>query len=422
MMNFTKLKSWVNNQISVNKRLKSVCLWYLIFLMMTARKHSLTAAASFSGLQASQFSRFLRNHWRVAVYQLDQLSKRQARQFSAAIESLAAGQLPWRIAILIDSTIQHRWSLHSENVQRFNHGKGFVIGHQWTNIVLLINDKLIPLPPIPFHSKSYCRKHKIQYQTENTLVVEYIENLNLVDYIGDHDPKHVIVLADSGYDDRKIENAILKKRWHFIIALNQNRGVKSENSYLSIPKSKGWSHVAQLFDDHRCVGWQTIRIFKIRNRSKKKRMEFRIRQIKAYLRYVGYVLLICSQFKKRPGGRLKYLACSDLKASARQIIIGYRMRWGIEIFHKEVKMFLGFEDVATKHFDSVIAHVHWVYCAYILLNAGPFDTRVGGIAEKQQRISEIISNGERSRVIQMLTQFNGAQRYKTALQQAMADT
>jgi hypothetical protein len=422
MMNFTKLKNWVKNQISVDKRLGSVCRWYLIFLMMTARKHSLTGAASFSGLQTSQFSRFLRNHWHVAIYQLNQLSKRQARQFSTAIESLAAGQVPWRIAILIDSTIQHRWSLHSENVKRFNHGKGFQIGHQWTNIVLLINDKLIPLPPIPFHSKSYCRKHQIEYKTENTLVVEYIENLNLVDYIGDHDPKHVVVLADSGYDDRKIENAILKKRWHFIIALNKNRGVKSENSYLSTPKSKGWSQVAQLFNDHRCVGWQTIRIFKIQNRSKKKRMEFRIRQIKGYLRYVGYVLLICSQFKKRPGGRLKYLACSDLKASARQIIIGYRMRWAIEIFHKEVKMFLGFEDVATKYFDSVIAHVHWVYCAYILLNAGSFDTRVGGIAEKQQRISEIISNGERSRVIQMLTQFNGAQRYKTELQQAMADT
>ena len=151
-------------------------------------------------------------------------------------------------------------------------------------------------------------------------------------------------------------------------------------------------------------------------------MEFRIRQIKGYLRYVGYVLLICSKFKKRTCGRLKYLACSDLKASARQITIGYRMRWAIEIFHKEVKMFLGFEDVATKYFDSVIAHVHWVYCAYILLNAGLFNAGIAGIAEKQERIGEIISNGERSRVIQILTQFNGAQRYKTQLQQAMVDT
>ena len=210
-MNFTKFKGQLLNQISVNKRLKAVCLWYLVFLMLSVRKHSLTAAASFSGLRTSQFSRFLKNHPDVAVYQLDQLSKKQARRFSSAIKSLSAGQVPWQVAILIDSTIQHRCSLHSDNVKRFNHGKGFQIGHQWTNIVLLINDKLIPLPPIPFYTKSYCRKHRMTYKTENALVVEYIEKLNLIEYIGDHRSKQVVVLADSGYDDRKIENAILKK-------------------------------------------------------------------------------------------------------------------------------------------------------------------------------------------------------------------
>ena len=150
-------------------------------------------------------------------------------------------------------------------------------------------------------------------------------------------------------------------------------------------------------------------------------MEFRIRLIKGYLRYVGYVLSICSEFKKRPRGRRKYLACSDLKASARQIVIGYRIRWAIEIFHKEVKMFLGFEDVATKWFDSVNAHVHWVYCAYILLTTGPFDSHVRAIAEKQRRISKIISTKEKSRVLQMLTQIDGAQRYKKELQQVIAN-
>jgi len=210
-MNFTKFKGQLLNQISVNKRLKVVCLWYLVFLMLSVRKHSLTAAARFSGLRTSQFSRFLKNHPDVAVYQLDQLSKKQARRFSSAIKSLSAGQVPWQVAILIDSTIQHRCSLHSDNVKRFNHGKGFQIGHQWTNIVLLINDKLIPLPPIPFYTKSYCRKHRMTYKTENALVVEYIEKLNLIEYIGDHRSKQVVVLADSGYDDRKIENAILKK-------------------------------------------------------------------------------------------------------------------------------------------------------------------------------------------------------------------
>jgi hypothetical protein len=93
--------------------------------------------------------------------------------------------------------------------------------------------------------------------------------------------------------------------------------------------------VAQLFKDHRRVGWQTIRL--VKNRSQKKRKAFRVRQIKGYLRYVGYVLLVCSEFKKRPHGRKKYLACSDLRAGVRHIVMGYRMRWAIEIFHKEIK-------------------------------------------------------------------------------------
>ena len=145
-------------------------------------------------------------------------------------------------------------------------------------------------------------------------------------------------------------------------------------------------------------------------------------RIRGYLRHVGCVHLVCSEFKKGPGGRKKYLACSDLKATVQQIILGYRMRWAIEIFHKEIKMFLGFEDVATKWFYSVIAHVHWVYCVYILLNSGPFDTPCRNIAEKQERVNRIISNREKSRAIQILTQFDGPQRYKNELQQAFAGT
>jgi len=83
-------------------------------------------------------------------------------------------------------------------------------------------------------------------------------------------------------------------------------------------------------------------------------------------------------------------------------------------------MFLGFEDVATKWFDSVIAHVHWIYCVYILLNAAPFDSLVRAIAEKQRRIRMIISTKEKSRVVQVLTQINGPQRYKNELLQAIA--
>ena len=415
-MNFPTFENWLSRRIAVKSRLKKVCLCLVIFLMIEARKHSLQEAARFWGMNKSQFSRFLKKHSPLAVYTLDDLSKRQAKQFSKVLKWLAKGSLPWKIAILIDSTIQGRSTLHTDNAKRFNHGKGFVIGHQWTNIVLVINDLIIPLAPIAFHTKKYCRKNNLEYKTENVLVIEYINNLELADYIGNHNSKEVVVLADSGYDDKRIENAIVNKKWNFIIALNKTRSVKSERENANTPKSKGWTHIAEFFKTHRRPGWQTVRI--PTNSSKRKRMEFRIRQIIGYLRHVGRVQLICSEFKKRRNGRRKYLACNDLRVKPRQILIGYRLRWKIEIFHKEVKMFLGFQDVATTNFKSVISHVHWVYCAYILLHSHPpgLPEHTTSLADKQRKIKEIIDSKEKARVIQLLTQINGGHRYKNELQ------
>jgi Transposase DDE domain len=417
-MNFNKLANWLSTHVSVKYRLRLVCLWYLLFLMISTRKHSLQEAARFSGINTSQFSKFLKNHSELAILSLHDLSKKQAKQFSNVMNYLANNTLPWKIAILIDSTIQHRSSLHTDNSKRFNHGKGFVIGHQWTNIVIIINDVLIPLPPIPFYSKNYCRKNRLEYKTENELVIEYINKLNLEDYIGSHNPREVLVAADSGYDDKNIENTIADKKWQFIIALKKTRSVKSESKYSNTPKSKGWSQIAQFFKNHRRIKWQTVRV--PTNSAKRKRMEFRIRQIIGYLRYVGKVQLICSEFRKRPDGRRKYLVCNDLKAKARHILIGYRIRWAIEIFHKKVKMFLGFEEVAPKWFTSVVSHVHWVYCAYILLQFNPpgVPEHINSLADKQRWIKTIIDGKEKVRVFQLLTQINGTQRYKNELRQA----
>lgn len=418
-MNFRRFSSWLNDLISPELRLRNVMFWYLLYLMVSTRKHSLIGAAEFSGIHKSQFSRFLVNHVDIAVHTLEDLSKKQAKRISGAMTCLAKGAIPWKIALLIDSTLQNRSNLHADNVKRFNHGQGYVIGHQWTNIVLMINQMIVPLAPIPFHSKKYCREHGLDYKTENELVVDYINRLDLEAFIGKHKPKEVVVLADSGYDDKKIETAISARKWRFIIATKKTRSVKSQTVNSTTSKSNGWTHISMLFKNHRRVKWQTVRI--VTDGPRRKRMDFRIRQIVGYLRYVGKVQLICSEFKKRPQGRQKFLACNDLKAKARQILIGYRIRWAIEIFHKEVKMFLGFQDVATKSFQSVSAHVQWVYCAYILLHAQPpgIPPSMVSMPEKQQAIKMIVDSKEKNRVIQLLTQINGTQRYKNELRAAM---
>ena len=414
------LKTWIARRISVRTRLQQVCVNYLLFLMVAFQKHSFTQAARFSGLNKSAFCKLLRDHFNVAASTLDELSKKQAKQFSKCLHHLKG--LPWRIALLVDSTIQHRSSLHPENSKKFNHGKGYVIGHQWTNIVLVINDMLIPLPPIPFYSKTYCREHGLDYQSEHDLVVDYLTNLNLEDYIVSYEPGDVIVLADSGYDDKKIENAIIKKQWNFIIALGKTRSVKSETVYLTTPKSRQWSHIAEFFRNHRRLKWQTIRF--MTNGAQPKRMEFRMRHTLGYLRYVGQVQLVCSEYKKRPDGRRKYLACSDVRVTARQIVQGYRLRWAVELFHKDVKQNLGFEDVATSGFDSVESHVHWVYCAYILLHMSPpgVPADVKSIGDKKRRMQENLAHKEKRRILQKLTRIGGVESYKDELRQALAGT
>jgi IS4 transposase len=413
------LPTWIARQIRVRQRLQRVCVGYLLFLMVVTTKHTLEEAARFSGLHKSQFSKMLKWHGHIASYTLDSLSKQQAKRLSKALKALKG--LPWKIVIIIDSTLQNRSSLHPENSKKFNHGQGFVIGHQWTNIVLILNDMLIPLRPIPFYSKQYCWDHGCDYWTEHERVVEYLAHLNLEDYIGSYDPRDVLVLTDSGYDNKKIENAIADKHWTFIMALGKTRSVKSETLYQTTSKSKQWSHVATFFRNHRRLKWTTIRL--MTNGTKAKRMEFRIRHTIGYLRYVGRVQLVCSEPKKRPEGRRRYLACNDVNVTARQIMMGYRLRWAVELFHKNIKQHLGFEDVATSRFDSVMAHVHWVYCAYMLLHMSlpGVSAEVKSLGGKQRQLQSFLETKEKRRVLQKLTQIGGVQRYKDELRQALAD-
>lgn len=415
IMRFYQLKNWISQQFK-NTKLNVIFIWYLLSIMIETRKHSLEFASAISKLDKSRFSRFLKNNKGILACTLDELSKKQAKIFSKILKKIDS--LPWCVAIIFDSTMQNRSSLHPKNAKRFNHGQGFKIGHQWTNIILIVNGYIIPLPPIPFYSKKYCLENKIPYQSEHKRLVEYINNLNLEQYIGGHIPSEIVALADSGYDDKEIQNTIISKGWNFIIALKSNRSVKSASA--NIRKSESdWNNVCNFFKNQRRLKWETIRI--TRDSHNKKRMEFRIRHTNVLLKEVKEIQLVCSEFKKNPKGKRKYLACSDLKVKPRQILIGYRLRWKIEIFHKHIKMHLGFEDIAAKHFSSVESHVYMVYCAYILLQAKPpgVSDDSKDILDKQRDILAVIENKEKASTLQELTRIGGVEKFKNKLKEAL---
>ncbi len=133
-MRFHRLRDAILSKISIKRRLQIICLWYLISLMVETRKHSLTFAAGLSEKDISAFSRFILNNKDIIKYTLRDLSKKQAKIYSRFLEKISG--LPWRVFIIIDSTVQDRSGLKSENVRKSDHGKGYVTGHQRTNIIL----------------------------------------------------------------------------------------------------------------------------------------------------------------------------------------------------------------------------------------------------------------------------------------------
>ena len=116
------LQTWLTRHLSVRQRLERICTSYLLFLMVVTTKHSLEEAARFSGLHKSLFSKLLKSHSRVAITTLESLSKTQARQFAKALAR--RNGLPWKIVLIIDSTLQHRASLDPENAKTFKSRQG----------------------------------------------------------------------------------------------------------------------------------------------------------------------------------------------------------------------------------------------------------------------------------------------------------
>ena len=355
------IASLLKDQLKFPERLINVATAYLLMIILPAHKHSQTAAAKLSKLHRSQFSRLLGKPTALAKDTMLQLSQRVAAMMAPTRKPLFSGA-PWTLALIIDSTLHQRSSLHVRNSQRFNHGQGFVIGHQWTNVALVICGIVIPLPPIPFYSKNECKRRGISYKTEHDCLDAYLKNLRLSKWIGPHNPKEVVALLDSGYDCKSLQNRIMRKGWDFVSALKSNRSVQTLHESQSSPKL--WRCVQKLFlAAKKQAPWETVRDHVDGG---KKRKEFRARRLIGYLKGVtSPVAIVCSE-KSKGKGR-KFLASSNTKVSTSVLVRAYRRRWAIELFHRTIKDQLGLQDAGVTEFDALVNHMHWVYSAYLIL-------------------------------------------------------
>ncbi len=114
--------------------------------------------------------------------------------------------------------------------------------------------------------------------------------------------------------------------------------------------------------------------------------------------------------KKSNRARL-FLACANEKIKPGILIRLYKLRWAVEIFHKEVKSYLGFEDPGLMKFEAIHSHVLWVYVAYLLLSELVLSEKMGVLAKKQY-IQQIVRKRELAKILQLNARFDAREAIK----------
>jgi Transposase DDE domain len=375
----------------IPKRLFEVFGNYLFFLSLRFKRHSLRAAHLVSGLHESRFSAFLN---RADAFQLSRLV------FSRALRrtlSWAMAHTTGRLVFIIDTTFQQRQSQALENVHRYYTGTRFVTAHKFINVLVLTSQGPIPLQTIPVYTKKYCRKYHLKYISEYELAASGIDSLKNSELINSELLQKAIFLLDAGFDTKQIQCAIRTLGAHFVVAIKKLRVISGLN-------------VAEYFRRHRHLKWSTIRLSS-GSGSKKHGRKYSYRTAtNVELRGVGPATVLWSKaigHAKKP----KYLAASDLRMKAREIIRYYAMRWSIELWHRQMKQNYGYIDCHCHRFSAVQAHVQLSVTAYLLAML---------TSQEQPSLEQYLRTRDLATMKLELNRFGGVPRLKRLISAAIA--
>ncbi|MHA0110671.1 hypothetical protein ACXYUI_26390, partial [Klebsiella pneumoniae] len=144
----------------------------------------------------------------------------------------------------------------------------------------------------PFLSKSECRRRGVTYRTEHEHIESYLKGLNLAKYVGSYSDDEVVVLTDAGYDNKRLQRAVLDRAWSFVSALKSSRGARGRWEGCRDSKIT-WRRVGDLFWAMRGqTPWATVRV---KTDGGKRRREFRARKLHGFIKGVSQDLaLVCT--------------------------------------------------------------------------------------------------------------------------------
>jgi hypothetical protein len=229
---------------------------------------------------------------------------------------------------------------------------------------LLITPSGIRIPmQIPHYTDDYSQARGITQLTTAEAAAQLVRTLALPA------KAKVVVIGDTAYESAVVCQACEALGYTWIFPANPGRvyaGKKGEREPLR-SRLKDWERLSQTRIRLRASTGKYAkyrRLSRWRVGPKLKERVFYAHQEKREVRNVGYVQLVFStknaNLEHETPDNVKILMTNALDRSPNEVIELYSLRWQIELFFKELKSTLGFDQYSFHDFQAVVA---WVECA-----------------------------------------------------------
>lgn len=220
-----------------------------------------------------------------------------------------------------------------------------------------------------YYTQEYCQEKSRTYRKQTELAAEMIRELPLPE------GAEVVVLGDTAFDAKVIREACAIRSYTWIVPINPERVFAGAK-----PRPKVSSLVMELTAKQ----FQPVRLYPGRGRyavlrrvspyrvgPKVKPRTYYVHQESRAVHSVGEVLLVFSTREcPKAGQKLsvqKILMTNNRDLKAAEVVELYDLRWQIELFFKELKSTLGFDQYRFRRFEKVEAWVDLVLMTFLYL-------------------------------------------------------
>jgi SRSO17 transposase len=244
-----------------------------------------------------------------------------------------------KASLVIDDSLSKKTGRHISEVQyhKDHAGNGYVFGHQVVTALVKTREQLLPLFP-----RLYSKKTQSKIEFAKSLISLANDRLRLKE-----------VIMDSWYMATDVIKLCQKKKLDVIGCLKSNRKASF--------KPGEWENLSAHFKALKKKDFQSVIIDE---------ETYKVHEAVVRLKHLGMIKLLISQewnSDEKRWSRPFYLISTNTKKSAVLIIRTYTKRWGIEVFHRDIKQNLGLEACQVRGRKGITRHLILVALAYATL-------------------------------------------------------